>query len=71
MSRFFSSSRWLPSLLATLCLTFAAASHAQQQQTLKVTAIPDESPTELARKAAPLVKYLEEKLGMTRSSSRP
>jgi phosphonate transport system substrate-binding protein len=29
-----------------------------------MTAIPDESPTELARKAAPLVKYLEGKLGM-------
>jgi phosphonate transport system substrate-binding protein len=27
----------------------------------KVTAIPDESPTELARKAAPLVKYLEKR----------
>jgi phosphonate transport system substrate-binding protein len=33
-------------------------------QTFKVTAIPDESPTELARKAAPLVKYLEKNLGM-------
>lgn len=31
---------------------------------LRVTAIPDESPTELARKAAPLVKYLESRLGM-------
>lgn len=37
---------------------------AQAQQVLRVTAIPDESPTELARKAAPLVKYLEAKLGM-------
>ena len=36
---------------------------AQAQTTLRVTAIPDESPTELARKAAPLVKYLEQKLG--------
>jgi len=34
------------------------------QQVFRVTAIPDESPTELARKAAPLVKYLEGKLGM-------
>ena len=34
------------------------------QQVFKVTAIPDESPTELARKAVPLVKYLEAKLGM-------
>ncbi len=37
---------------------------AQAQQVFRVTAIPDESPTELARKAAPLVKYLEAKLGM-------
>jgi phosphonate transport system substrate-binding protein len=36
----------------------------QAQQVFRVTAIPDESPTELARKAAPLVKYLEGKLGM-------
>jgi phosphonate transport system substrate-binding protein len=46
---------------ATLLLTGAA----QAQQVLRVTAIPDESPTELARKAAPLMKYLEAKLGMT------
>jgi phosphonate transport system substrate-binding protein len=37
---------------------------AQAQTVFRVTAIPDESPTELARKAAPLVKYLEAKLGM-------
>lgn len=37
---------------------------AQAQTVFKVTAIPDESPTELARKAAPLVKYLEKTLGM-------
>jgi len=36
---------------------------AQAQAVFKVTAIPDESPTELARKAAPLVKYLERALG--------
>ena len=36
----------------------------QAQQVFKITAIPDESPTELARKAAPLVTYLEGKLGM-------
>lgn len=44
-------------------LTFAAfAAHAQQ--VLRVTAIPDESPTELARKFAPLGQYLEARLGM-------
>ena len=35
-----------------------------QQAVLRVTAIPDESPTELARKAAPLVRYLESRVGM-------
>ena len=50
-------------LLLAACAGFAAAP-AQAQQVLRVTAIPDESPTELARKAAPLVKYLEAKLGM-------
>ena len=37
---------------------------ASAQSTLRVTAIPDESPTELARKFEPLGKYLEEKTGM-------
>ena len=36
----------------------------QAQTVLRVTAIPDESPTELARKAAPLMQYLETRLGM-------
>lgn len=49
-------------LLAGLFLMLSAAAHAQQ--VLRVTAIPDESPTELARKAAPLVRYLEAQLGM-------
>ena len=52
----------LRALLACLFLLPIAPAHAQQ--VLRVTAIPDESPTELARKAAPLVKYLEAKLGM-------
>jgi phosphonate transport system substrate-binding protein len=46
------------------CAVLAFGVSAQAQQVFKVTAIPDESPTELARKAAPLVKYLEQKLGM-------
>ena len=49
---------------AALCVSGFASGVAQAQQVFKVTAIPDESPTELARKAAPLVKYLEQKLGM-------
>lgn len=52
-------------LLGAALLTFAGLSQAQPAPaTLRVTAIPDESPTELARKAAPLVKYLESRLGM-------
>ena len=42
----------------------AFAGHAAAQAVFKFTAIPDESPTELARKAGPLVKYLESRLGM-------
>lgn len=49
-------------LLAGLALA-AFALAAQAQQVFRITAIPDESPTELARKAAPLAKYLERKLG--------
>jgi phosphonate transport system substrate-binding protein len=49
-------------LLAALALA-ASVLAAQAQQVFRITAIPDESPTELARKAAPLVKYLEGKLG--------
>jgi phosphonate transport system substrate-binding protein len=52
----------LHALLASAAITLSAPSFAQQ--TFKITAIPDESPTELARKAAPLVKYLEQKLGV-------
>jgi phosphonate transport system substrate-binding protein len=52
---------WRGACAAALLVT--APAHAQQ--VLRVTAIPDESPTELARKAAPLLKYLEAKLGMT------
>jgi len=55
-------SRSLKALLTCAVLAFGSLSHAQP--VFKVTAIPDESPTELARKAAPLVKYLEQKLGM-------
>ena len=42
----------------------ATASLTSAQPVFRVTAIPDESPTELARKAAPLMKYLEGKLGV-------
>ncbi len=48
--------------LIAAAATFAVAAHAQQ--VLRVTAIPDEAPTELARKFAPLGAYLEAKLGL-------
>lgn len=50
-------------MLLALCLATLGTT-AGAQQVLRVTAIPDESPTELARKAAPLMKYLEGRLGM-------
>ncbi len=53
---------WLSPLLATALLAFSALASAQA--VFRITAIPDESPTELARKAGPLIKYLESKLGM-------
>ncbi len=52
-------SKIIVTLLMGLLATFS-----QAQTTFKITAIPDESPTELARKAVPLVKYLESKLGV-------
>ena len=53
----------LASTAVALALSSASLT-AQAQAVLRITAIPDESPTELARKAAPLVKYLESRLGM-------
>ena len=60
------SARTLKSLLAFTAFTAftALAGTAHAQAVFKMTAIPDESPTELARKAVPLVKYLEQQLGM-------
>jgi len=43
---------------------FSGISMAQSQQTLRVSAIPDEAPTELQRKFKPLGAYLEKKTGM-------
>ena len=47
-------------LLSSLTMTSAFA----QPKVLRVSAIPDEAPTELQRKFAPLGSYLEEQLGM-------
>ena len=54
--------RTVKALFVGAVLAVSGLVHAQP--VFKVTAIPDESPTELARKAVPLVKYLEQKLGM-------
>jgi phosphonate transport system substrate-binding protein len=48
-------------LCAVLMSALAVA--AQAQQALRVSAIPDESPTELLRKFGPLGAYLEQELG--------
>jgi phosphonate transport system substrate-binding protein len=53
-----------PARRAFVAAALLAALGAHAQQVFRVTAIPDESPTELARKAAPLMKYLEQRLGM-------
>ena len=55
--------RWARSL-GLIAATATLALAAQAQTVLRVTAIPDESPTELARKFAPLGQYLEAKLGV-------
>jgi phosphonate transport system substrate-binding protein len=54
-------SRTLKTILGVCTLVWASAAGAQQ--VLKVSAIPDEAPTELQRKFAPLGKYLEQKTG--------
>lgn len=50
-------------LAAGLALSFTALA-AQAADVLKVSAIPDEAPTELLRKFKPLGAYLEQQLGM-------
>jgi phosphonate transport system substrate-binding protein len=52
----------LMSLLA--CTTMLMTGVSSAQQVLRVSAIPDEAPTELQRKFKPLGEYLEQKLGM-------
>ncbi|WP_159878909.1 putative selenate ABC transporter substrate-binding protein [Aquitalea denitrificans] len=49
--------------LATALLAVSALASAEEA-VLKVSAIPDEAPTELQRKFAPLGQYLEKELGM-------
>lgn len=56
----------LSTTLRVLAIACAAglASHASAQSVLRVSAIPDESPTELQRKFAPLGAYLEQQTGV-------
>ncbi|MEK8025321.1 putative selenate ABC transporter substrate-binding protein [Pseudaquabacterium rugosum] len=58
------SRRALLGVAGASALLATGLAQAQSGGVLRVTAIPDESPTELARKAAPLMKYLEGKLGL-------
>lgn len=62
------TSRSLHAVIAFGLFAFGALLHAQA--VFRVTAIPDESPTELAHKAALLMKYLEKTLGMRVDSRR-
>ncbi len=50
-------------LMMVLCGVFLCVT-AFAQSVLRVSAIPDEAPTELQRKFAPLGKYLEQQIGM-------
>ncbi|MQA38867.1 putative selenate ABC transporter substrate-binding protein [Rugamonas aquatica] len=60
-----SAMRALKSLFAAGLMLAAAHSHAQSSDhVFRVSAIPDEAPTELQRKFKPLGEYLEKKIGM-------
>jgi len=50
--------------LAISLLALAAPARAAEPKVLRVTAIPDEAPTELQRKFAPLGAYLSSRIGM-------
>ena len=53
----------LRTLIGTLLICLTAA-HASAQDVLRVSTIPEEAASEQIRKFAPLVKYLERRLGM-------
>lgn len=46
------------------CVVLAVAGESQAQAVFRVTTIPEEAATEQMRKFGPIVKYLEQKLGM-------
>ncbi len=51
-------------LALAICFPGLRSATADTPQPLRVTAIPDEAPTELARKFAPLGRYLQTRLGV-------
>ncbi|HEX2603783.1 MAG TPA: putative selenate ABC transporter substrate-binding protein [Oxalicibacterium sp.] len=53
----------MAAFLTVITVVLTPVAHAQQQ-VLRVSAIPDEAPTELQRKFKPLGDYLSQKLGM-------
>ncbi len=59
----FTPSRYLAMVVFALATLFTAT-YSFAQQVLRVSAIPDEAPTELQRKFKPLGNYLEQKIGM-------
>ena len=61
MTRFFKVSA-LKTLAVCVVLSWAHMAHAQA--VFRVTTIPEEAATEQMRKFGPIVKYLEQKLGM-------
>ena len=56
--------RWFSPRLLLIGALLAFNAAALAQDVFRITAIPDESPTELARKAEPLIRYFEDRLGM-------
>ncbi len=54
--------KWLVVLVGLLSATLMA--NAEPPNVLRVSAIPDEAPTELLRKYQPLVRYLEREVGL-------
>ncbi|GGI54665.1 putative selenate ABC transporter substrate-binding protein [Oxalicibacterium solurbis] len=62
-SSFFKLPALAAAFLTTLAIGMTPVAHAQQQ-VFRVSAIPDEAPTELQRKFKPLGEYLSQKIGM-------
>ena len=54
-------SRVISALMLAICCQISAL---YAEETIRITGIPDENPTELARKYQPMVTYLESKLGV-------